>query len=181
MQNKNAAQKSSNPTLLAGIVVCAHCGAKMSAFLHQRPAVLPAWISCPLPAAFSGSPLRGHRRVSHADGHAVFKVQQAKRKQKSRHKTDQPCLRFFWKVMLVGYVTAERICKNMLYSIVGIDYHKNRTVSTKNFENTPLSAGCKKKRGKLWQKERGLDGASPLDKAMRHIKYGLAKFIKGMR
>ena len=37
-------------------------------------AVLPAWLSCPLPAAFSGSPLRGHRRVSHADGHAVFKV-----------------------------------------------------------------------------------------------------------
>ena len=37
-------------------------------------AVLPAWISCPLPAAFSGSPLRGHRRVFHADGHAVFKV-----------------------------------------------------------------------------------------------------------
>ena len=34
LQNKNAAQKSSNPTLLAGIVVCAHCGAKMSAFLH---------------------------------------------------------------------------------------------------------------------------------------------------
>ena len=52
----------------------------------------------------------------------------------------------------------------MLYSIVGIDYHKNRAVSTKSFENTPLSAGCKKKRGKLWQKERGLDGASPLDK-----------------
>jgi len=59
VQNKNAAQKSSNPTLLAGIVVCAHCGAKMSAFLHQRPAVLPAWISCPLPAAFSGSPTWG--------------------------------------------------------------------------------------------------------------------------
>ena len=176
MQNKNAAQKSSNPTLLAGIVVCAHCGAKMSAFLHQRPAVLPAWISCPLPAAFSGSPLRGHRRVSHADGHAVFKVQQAKRKQKSRHRTDQPCLRFFWKVMLVGYVTAEsqnvqprrseRICKNMLYSIVGIDYHKNRAVSTKSFGNTLISAGCKKKQGKLWQKERGLDDAYPLDKAI---------------
>ena len=65
-----------------------------------------AWISCPLPAAFSGSPSQGHR-VSHADGHAVFKVQRAKRQQKSRHKTDQPCLRFFWKVMLVGYVTAE--------------------------------------------------------------------------
>lgn len=42
-----------------------------------------------------------------SDGHAVFKVQRTKRQQKSRHKTDQPCLRFFWKVMLVGYVTAE--------------------------------------------------------------------------
>ena len=166
MQNKNAAQKSSNPTLLAGIVVCAHCGAKMSAFLHQRPAVLPAWISCPLPAAFSGSPSQGHRRVFHADGHTVFKVQQAKRKQKSCHRTDQPCLRFFWKVMLVGYVTAERICKNMLYSIVGIDYHKNRAVSTKSFENTLISAGCKKRQGKLWQKKRGLDDAYPLDKAI---------------
>ena len=27
-----------------------------------------------------------------------------------------------------------------------------------------LSAACKKKRGKLWQKERGLDDASPLDR-----------------
>ena len=34
-------------------------------------------------------------------------VHRAKRQQKSRHKTDQLCLRFFWKVMLVGYVTAE--------------------------------------------------------------------------
>ena len=34
-ENKNAARKSDNPTLLAGIVVCAHCGAKMSAFLHK--------------------------------------------------------------------------------------------------------------------------------------------------
>ena len=33
-KDKNAAQKSGNPTLLAGIVVCAHCVAKMSAFLH---------------------------------------------------------------------------------------------------------------------------------------------------
>ena len=37
-------------------------------------AVLPAWISGPLPAAFSGSPSQGLRRVSHADGHAVVKV-----------------------------------------------------------------------------------------------------------
>ena len=51
-----------------------------------------------------GQVLRGHRRVSHADGHAVFEAQRAKRQQKSRHKTDQPCPRFFWKVMLVGYV-----------------------------------------------------------------------------
>jgi len=37
-------------------------------------AVIPAWISCPLPAAFSGSPCQGHGRVSHADGHSVLKV-----------------------------------------------------------------------------------------------------------
>mgnify|MGYP001257847502 CR=1 FL=1 len=36
----------------------------------------------------------------------------------------------------------------------------------KSFESTPLSAACKKKRGKLWQKERGLDEASPLDSKM---------------
>ena len=59
---------------------------------------------------------------------------------------------------------SERICKNMLYSIIKIGYHKNRVVSTKSFENTIFSAGRKKKRGKLLQKERGLDGASPLDK-----------------
>ena len=34
-ESKNAARKSDNPCLLAGIVVCAHCGAKMSAFLHK--------------------------------------------------------------------------------------------------------------------------------------------------
>ena len=56
----------------------------------------------------------------------------------------------------------ERICKNMLYSIVGIDYHKNRAVSTKSFENTSLSAVCKKKAMKTLAKERGLDDASPL-------------------
>ena len=33
-QEKNIAAKTNSPTLLAGIVVCAHCGAKMSAFLH---------------------------------------------------------------------------------------------------------------------------------------------------
>ena len=118
-----------------------------------------AFLPPPLPAAFSSSPLRGHRRVSHADGHAVFKVQQAKRKQKSRHKTDQPCLRFFWKVMLVGYVTAESQNVQPHWG-----FHCS-AAQTRTFENTPLSAVCKKKRGKLWRKERGLDGASPPDKA----------------
>ena len=37
---------------------------------------------------------------------------------------------------------------------------------TRTFENTSLSATCKKRQGKLWQKERGLDSASPLDKAI---------------
>jgi len=37
-------------------------------------------------------------------------------------------------------------------------------MSTKSFENTLISAACKKTQGKLWQKERGPDGASPLDK-----------------
>jgi hypothetical protein len=59
----------------------------------------------------------------------------------------------------------------MLYSIVGIDYHKNRAVSTKSFESALFSAACKKKQGKLWQKERGLGDASPLDKATTAKKF----------
>ena len=42
---------------------------------------------------------------------------------------------------------------------------------TRTFENTPLSAACKKKQGKLWQKERGMDGASPLDKEKHKALY----------
>jgi hypothetical protein len=42
---------------------------------------------------------------------------------------------------------------------------------TRTFENTPLLAVCKKKRGKLWQRERGLDGASPLDKEKHKTLY----------
>ena len=49
-------------------------------------AVLPAWISCPLPAAFSGSPLRGHRRVSHADGRSVVKVHRSEGNKKAATK-----------------------------------------------------------------------------------------------
>ncbi|MFQ7518020.1 MAG: hypothetical protein ACLRMU_10285 [Ruminococcus sp.] len=36
-------------------------------------------------------------------------------------------------------------------------------MSTRKFENPLLSAECKKTFPKLWQKDRGLDGASPLD------------------
>ena len=39
---------------------------------------------------------------------------------------------------------------------------------TRTFENAPISAACKKKQGKLWQKERGPDGTSPLDKTKAH-------------
>ena len=42
---------------------------------------------------------------------------------------------------------------------------------TRTFENTSLSAACKKRQGKLWQKERGLDGASPLDKEKHKALY----------
>ena len=45
---------------------------------------------------------------------------------------------------------------------------------TRTFENTLISAACKKKQGKLWQKERGLDGASPLDRIMRCSKISAA-------
>ena len=45
---------------------------------------------------------------------------------------------------------------------------------TRTFENTLISAACKKTQGKLWQKERGLDGASPLDRMMRCSKISAA-------
>ena len=51
-------------------------------------------------------------------------------------------------------------------------------MSTKSFENTILSAACKKTQGKLWQKERGLDGASPLDIAII-LKKGVATAGRG--
>ena len=45
---------------------------------------------------------------------------------------------------------------------------------TRTFENTLISAACKKTQGKLWQKERGPDGASPLDRIMRCSKISAA-------
>ena len=45
---------------------------------------------------------------------------------------------------------------------------------TRTFENTLISAACKKTQGKLWQKERGPDGAGPLDRIMRCSKISAA-------
>ena len=42
---------------------------------------------------------------------------------------------------------------------------------TRTFESASFSAACKKKQGKLWQNERGPDGASPLDKATTAKKF----------
>ena len=48
------------------------------------------------------------------------------------------------------------------------------TAQTRTFENTLISAACKKTQGKLWQKERGPDGAGPLDRMMRCSKISAA-------
>ena len=48
------------------------------------------------------------------------------------------------------------------------------TAQTRTFENALFSAACKKTQGKLWQKERGPDGASPLDRMMRCSKTSAA-------
>ena len=48
------------------------------------------------------------------------------------------------------------------------------TAQTRTFENALLSVACKKTQGKLWQKERGPDGASPLDRIMRCSKNSAA-------
>ena len=48
------------------------------------------------------------------------------------------------------------------------------TAQTRTFENTLISAACKKTQGKLWQKERGSDGAGPLDRMMRCSKTSAA-------
>ena len=45
---------------------------------------------------------------------------------------------------------------------------------TRTFENTLISADCRKTQGKRWQKERGPDGAGPLDRMMRCSKTSAA-------
>lgn len=55
----------------------------------------------------------------------------------------------------------------MLYSIVGIDYHKIRAASTKTFSKVAVSAECRKTDQKLWWKDRELDESGSLDKVKR--------------
>ena len=52
-----------------------------------------------------------------------------------------------------------------------MDYHKNRAVSTKSFENTLISAGCKKRQGKLWQKREGWTVPALLTKSNLAIRF----------
>ena len=63
-----------------------------------------------------------------------------------------------------GLLCSDKKVKNLLRS----------TAQTRTFENTLISAACKKKQGKLWQKERGPDGAGPLDRMMRCSKTSAA-------
>lgn len=94
-------------------------------------------------AVFSGSPSQDHRRVSHADGHAVFKVRGWNGNKKVATKQTGHAFAFSeglasrlcsdlksQKGELPSPAGTERISKNMLYSIVEIDYHKIRGVST---------------------------------------------------
>ena len=63
-----------------------------------------------------------------------------------------------------GSLCSDKKVKNLLRS----------TAQTRTFENTSLSAAYKKTQGKLWQKERGPDGAGPLDRMMRCSKISAA-------
>jgi len=67
--------------------------------LHGFPAPFRRRFSALPCGVIAGYPMQTVMRFSRSNGQNGNK--------KSRHKTDQPCLRFFWKVMLVGYVTAE--------------------------------------------------------------------------
>ena len=138
----------------------------------------------PSGGVFRLSLVRGHCRVSHADGRSVVKVHRSEGNKKAATKQTGHAFAFSeglasrlcsdlksQKGELPSPAGTERISKICKYSIIGIDYHKNRVVSTKTFENTLLSAACKKRRGKLWQKERELDGTSPLDKSNLAIRF----------
>ena len=57
---------------------------------------------------------------------------------------DREMLERFWSESQVA------VCEAMKKFLADEGYHKNRVVSTKTFENTPLSAVCKKKKEKLW-------------------------------
>lgn len=62
--------------------------------------------------------------------------------------------------------TSKEIIRNLLNDYIKLLEQittKIEPCQQKSFENTPLSAKCKKMLPKLWQKERGPDAASPLD------------------
>ena len=105
----------------------------------------------------------GHGRVSHADGLSFFKVHCwfcNKKIATQQPEPDHP----FRDGLGSGSLCSDKKVKNLLRS----------TAQTRTFENTLISAACKKKQGKLWQKERGPDGAGPLDRMMRCSKTSAA-------
>ena len=114
---------------------------------------LPAWFSCPLSAAFSGSPTWGaspgipYRRSCGFQG-ATGKTAT---KKPSQNRPALPSLFMEghasrlcngWKAKMFSPAGSERICKNMLYSIVGIDYHKNRAMSTRTCRGKAPPSCC---------------------------------------
>ncbi len=73
-QERKIAHTSQNPTLLAGIVYCAHCGAKMSGFMHRASLQTGGWQypakkSSPSITAFSAASEKGGRDC---DGQALY-------------------------------------------------------------------------------------------------------------
>ena len=111
-------------------------------------AVLPAWISCPLPAAFSGSLLRGHRRVSHADGHAVFKVQFWFGNKKSPHNNLNLTILSGMALVRVCYVAIRKskTCSGSFGSRAGT---LSKYVILNCWDRSPQKSQCVNK--KLWK------------------------------
>ena len=111
-------------------------------------AVLPAWISCPLPAAFSGFPLRGHRRVSHADGHAVFKVRCWFCNKKSPHNNLNLTIPSGMALVRVCYVAIRKLktCSGSFGSRAGT---LSKYVILNCWDRLPQKSQCVNK--KLWR------------------------------
>ena len=95
------------------------------------------------------------------------------------------CLKAPLGLSLLRYAAQTRTCRDLappsccarpfcrLKAPLGLSLLRSAS-QTRTFENTSLSAACKKTQGKLWQKERGPDGADPLDRIMRCSKNSAA-------